>query len=177
MIGRIIKIIPLFLLLWLTVPGCSSLDEYYNKGKRVHKSVTSLELGMTKSEVLKVMRYGPDFVNKEALDEGVREILVYRGSYQPYGWMSEPVPMVYHLVIENGVERGTERGGEEKGGIAALLITITIYIMEGNVAQSAVLACSSRYTSSQSSDIIKVTPALIRRCTCQLPLNWYLCEY
>ena len=103
MIGRIIKIIPLFLLLWLTVSGCSSLDEYYNKGKRVHKSVTSLELGMTKSEVLKVMRYGPDFVNKEALDEGVREILVYRGSYQPYGWMSEPVPMVYHLVIENGV--------------------------------------------------------------------------
>jgi len=103
MTGRIIKIIPLFLLLWLTVSGCSSLDEYYNKGKRVHKSVTSLELGMTKSEVLKVMRYGPDFVNKEALDEGVREILVYRGSYQPYGWMSEPVPMVYHLVIENGV--------------------------------------------------------------------------
>lgn len=103
MIGRIIKIIPLFLLLWLTVPGCSSLDEYYNKGKRVHKSVTSLELGMTKSEVLKVMRYGPDFVNKEALDKGVREILVYRGSYQPYGWMSEPVPMVYHLVLENGV--------------------------------------------------------------------------
>lgn len=103
MTGRIIKIIPLFLLLWLAVSGCSSLDEYYNKGKRVHKSVTSLELGMTKSEVLKVMRYGPDFVNKEALDEGVREILVYRGSYQPYGWMSEPVPMVYHLVIENGV--------------------------------------------------------------------------
>lgn len=103
MTGRIIKIIPLFLLLWLTVSGCSSLDEYYNKGKRVHKSVTSLELGMTKSEVLKVMRYGPDFVNKEALDEGVREILVYRGSYQPYGWMSEPVPMVYHLVIENAV--------------------------------------------------------------------------
>lgn len=103
MTGRIIKIIPLFLLLWLTVSGCSSLDEYYNKGKRVHKSVTSLELGMTKSEVLKVMRYGPDFVNKEALDVGVREILVYRGSYQPYGWMSEPVPMVYHLVIENGV--------------------------------------------------------------------------
>ncbi|WP_288764486.1 hypothetical protein [uncultured Porphyromonas sp.] len=103
MTGRIIKIIPLFLLLWLTVSGCSSLDEYYNKGKRVHKSVTSLELGMTKSEVLKVMRYGPDFVNKEALDEGVREILVYRGSYQPYGWMSEPVPMVYHLVLENGV--------------------------------------------------------------------------
>lgn len=103
MTGRIIMIIPLFLLLWLTVSGCSSLDEYYNKGKRVHKSVTSLELGMTKSEVLKVMRYGPDFVNKEALDEGVREILVYRGSYQPYGWMSEPVPMVYHLVIENGV--------------------------------------------------------------------------
>lgn len=103
MTGRIIKIIPLFLLLWLTVSSCSSLDEYYNKGKRVHKSVTSLELGMTKSEVLKVMRYGPDFVNKEALDEGVREILVYRGSYQPYGWMSEPVPMVYHLVLENGV--------------------------------------------------------------------------
>ena len=103
MTGRIIKIIPLFLLLWLTVSGCSSLDEYYNKGKRVHKSVTSLELGMTKSEVLKVMRYGPDFVNKEALDEGVREVLVYRGSYQPYGWMSEPVPMVYHLVLENGV--------------------------------------------------------------------------
>lgn len=103
MTGRIIKIIPLFLLLWLTVSGCSSLDEYFNKGKRVHKSVTSLELGMTKSEVLKVMRYGPDFVNKEALDEGVREILVYRGSYQPYGWMSEPVPMVYHLVLENGV--------------------------------------------------------------------------
>lgn len=103
MTGRIIKIIPLFLLLWLAVSGCSSLDEYYNKGKRVHKSVTSLELGMTKSEVLKVMRYGPDFVNKEALDEGVREILVYRGSYQPYGWMSEPVPMVYHLVLENGV--------------------------------------------------------------------------
>ena len=103
MTGRIIKIIPLFLLLWLAVSGCSSLDEYYNKGKRVHKSVTSLELGMTKSEVLKVMRYGPDFVNKEALDEGVREILVYRGSYKPYGWMSEPVPMVYHLVLENGV--------------------------------------------------------------------------
>ena len=103
MTGRIIKIIPLFLVLWLVVSGCSSLDEYYNKGRRVHKSVSSLELGMTKAEVLKTMRYGPDFVNKEALDEGVREILVYRGSYQPYGWMSEPVPMVYHLVIENGV--------------------------------------------------------------------------
>lgn len=103
MTGRIIKIIPLFLVLWLVVSGCSSLDEYYNKGRRVHKSVSSLELGMTKAEVLKTMRYGPDFVNKEALDEGVREILVYRGSHQPYGWVSEPVPMVYRLVLENGV--------------------------------------------------------------------------
>lgn len=103
MTGRIIKIIPLFLVLWLVVSGCSSLDEYYNKGRRVHKSVSSLELGMTKAEVLKAMRYGPDFVNKEALDEGVREILIYRGSYQPYGWVSEPVPMVYRLVLENGV--------------------------------------------------------------------------
>lgn len=103
MTGRIIKIIPLFLVLWLVVSGCSSLDEYYNKGRRVHKSVSSLELGMTKAEVLKAMRYGPDFVNKELLDEGVREILVYRGSYQPYGWVSEPVPMVYRLVLENGV--------------------------------------------------------------------------
>ncbi len=60
MIGRIIKIYPPVSAPLLAVSGCSSLDEYYNKGKRVHKSVTSLELGMTKSEVLKVMRYGPD---------------------------------------------------------------------------------------------------------------------
>lgn len=56
---------------------------------------------MTKQNVLNFIQYQPDFINREAYSDGLREIFVYRGSYSRLGWMEEATPMVYRLVFEN----------------------------------------------------------------------------
>lgn len=95
-------VVPLFLLFSILFTSCKSLEEYYNRDKNVHQRIMSLELGMTKQRVLDIVQYQPDFVNKEAFSDGMREILVYRGSHSPLGWMGETIPTVYRLVLENG---------------------------------------------------------------------------
>lgn len=94
------SIISLFLLLSIALTSCKSLEEYYNRDRKVHQRITSLELGMTKQRVMDIIQYEPDFLNKEAFSDGLREILIYRGSYSQ-NWMSESTPTVYRLIFEN----------------------------------------------------------------------------
>lgn len=77
------------------------MEEYLNRDDRVHRRITSLELGMTKQRVLDIIQYQPDFMNKEVFSDGLREILIYRGSYNPNGWIGEATPTVYRLIFEN----------------------------------------------------------------------------
>lgn len=94
-------LIPLILLLALVLPSCKSFEAYYNRDSNIHQRINSLELGMTKQNVLNFIQYQPDFINREAYSDGLREIFVYRGSYSRHGWMEEATPMVYRLVFEN----------------------------------------------------------------------------
>lgn len=94
-------LIPLFLLVALALPSCKSLEEYYYRNNNIHQRINSLELGMSKKEVLNFIQYQPDFINKEAFPDGLREIFVYRGAFSPHGWIGESTPMVYRLIFEN----------------------------------------------------------------------------
>lgn len=58
---------------------------------------------MTQKEAMDIIQYQPDFINKEALIDGMRQVFIYRGSYNPHGWIGESTPTVYRLVFENNI--------------------------------------------------------------------------
>lgn len=93
--------VSIYLILSVVATSCSALNSYYNRDGEIHKQISMLEIGAYKKDVMDAIKYPPDFVNKEAMEGGVREVLIYRGSYSPNGWMSAGTPTVYRLVFEN----------------------------------------------------------------------------
>lgn len=92
--------IPCVIILTLSLVGCGSLTKALNRDREIHKQVSLLELGVSRSIALSSIGYDPDQQTREVEDGLYREILIFKGWYAP-DIFSPSSPMIYTLIFED----------------------------------------------------------------------------
>lgn len=88
------------ILFTLVFTSCGALSTMHTKHNHFAKVMPMLELGMSKTEVMDLVQYKPDFISKEEIENGIRETFSYSGTIFRR-WPQGDIPVYYYLVFEN----------------------------------------------------------------------------
>lgn len=98
--NRRLVILP-FVILAIAFSGCGSITGTFKRYNHLKERIPLLQLGMSKKDVLDILEYAPDYLNREAFQGREREMLIYTGRVYDnvdFTWN----PMIYTLVFEDG---------------------------------------------------------------------------